>query len=244
MEADLYLDMRRQPDETSCGPTCLHAVYRYFGDHLPLNRIIEEVPEIEGGGTLAVLLACHALQRGYHAAIYSYNLQIFDPTWSHLAPPLLAAKLKQQAAIKQTLPGFEMATEAYLKFLQLGGRLSFEVLSPALVRRPLKRSLPVLCGLSATYLYNSARECFVGRQAFPDDVRGETQGHFVVLAGYDRAERSVKVADPYLPNPVAEGQYYHVKIDRLLCAILLGILTYDGDLLIISPRKRRGQGAG
>jgi hypothetical protein len=151
---------------------------------------------------------------------------------------MLAAKLKRQAEIKQAIPGFGTATEAYLKFLHLGGRLSFEVLSPALIRRPLKRSLPVLCGLSATYLYNSSREFFVGREAFTDDVRGETQGHFVVLAGYDRAERTVKVADPYLPNPVSRGQYYPVRIDRLLCAILLGILTYDGDLLIISPRKK------
>jgi hypothetical protein len=239
MEAKLYLDMRAQPDDTTCGPTCLHAVYRYFGDHSPLSRVIGEVAEVEGGGTLAVLLACHALQRGYAATIYSYNLQIFDPTWSQLAPQQLSDKLKHQVEIKETDPGFKVATDAYLKFLELGGRLRFEVLSPALIRRPLKQSLPVLCGLSATYLYNSSREYFIGKQAVTDDLRGETQGHFVVLAGYDRAQRTVRVADPYLANPVAEGQYYHVRIDRLLCAILMGILTYDGDLLIISPPKKR-----
>src|SRR5437762_675447 len=26
-----------QPDETTCGPTCLHAVYRYWGDREPLE---------------------------------------------------------------------------------------------------------------------------------------------------------------------------------------------------------------
>ena len=29
-----------QPDETTCGPTCLHAVYRYWGDQEPLDTII------------------------------------------------------------------------------------------------------------------------------------------------------------------------------------------------------------
>ena len=28
-------EIQRQPDDVSCGPTCLHAVYRYFGDELP-----------------------------------------------------------------------------------------------------------------------------------------------------------------------------------------------------------------
>ena len=33
METKLFLDIRPQPDQTTCGPTCLHAVYRYFNDH-------------------------------------------------------------------------------------------------------------------------------------------------------------------------------------------------------------------
>jgi len=43
---------------------------------------------------------------------------------------------------------------------------------------------------------------------------------------------------PLKPNPVAESQDCEVRIDRLVCAIMLGVLTYDGDLLIVEPRKR------
>ena len=32
----LVLDMPGQPDDSTCGPTCLHAVYRYHGDDVPL----------------------------------------------------------------------------------------------------------------------------------------------------------------------------------------------------------------
>ena len=34
------LDILPQPDDTTCGPTSLHAVYRFWGDDLPIDRII------------------------------------------------------------------------------------------------------------------------------------------------------------------------------------------------------------
>ena len=50
------LDVRPlpQPDDASCGPTCLHAVYRYFGEDVPLGRLRAAIPELPDGGTLAV----------------------------------------------------------------------------------------------------------------------------------------------------------------------------------------------
>ncbi len=47
------------------------------------------------------------------------------------------------------------------------------------------------------------------------------------------------VADPLETNPVSGSISYAVSIDRVICAILLGILTYDANLLIIEPRKLR-----
>ena len=242
MTAKLYLDISPQPDNISCGPTCLHAIYRYFGDEIPLHQVVSEVPQIEAGGTLAVNLAVHALHRGYSATIYSYNLQIFDLTWANAGGDEIAEKLRLQASHKKADPGLEVATGGYLEFLELGGELRFEVLTASLIRRYLKRSLPVLSGLSATYLYNSAREYSEGNDLIFDDIRGKSMGHFVVLAGYDKQDRTVLIADPLSPNPVGAGQYYRVDILRLVCAIMLGTLTFDGDLLIIKPaalRKRQ-----
>jgi hypothetical protein len=239
MEAKFYLDIYPQPDSTTCGPTCLHAVYRHFDDPITLHQVVSEVKQLEGGGTLAVYLGSHALTRGYKATIYTYNLRIFDPTWFHPGNRDMADKLKRQRDFKRGVAGLEVATDAYLEFLNLGGRIRFEVLATSLLRRNLNRSLPLLTGLSATYLYNCAREHSSGNGLFYDDVRGESTGHFVVLAGYDRKERTVLVADPLKPNPVAQTQYYQVSIYRLICAIMLAVLTYDGDLLIIEPRKPR-----
>ena len=237
MTTSLHFDIRPQPNNTTCGPTCLHAVYRYFDDPVALSRVIADVPTLESGGTLSVYLASHALRRGYQTTIIPYNLKIFDPTWSNIPPGGIAEKLRRQRATKQGLPGFERVTDAYLEYLLLGGRLKFEVLTAALIRKYLKRGIPIMTGLSATYLYNVPREYDLDGRVVYDDVRGESVGHFVVLAGYDRETRRALIADPFLPNPMADGQHYSVDIYRLVCAIMLGILTNDGELLIIQPKR-------
>jgi hypothetical protein len=72
-----------------------------------------------------------------------------------------------------------------------------------------------------------------------DDVRGEPQGHFVVLSGYRRPTGSVLVADPFLKNPMSSGSYYEVGLERVVGAILLGVLTHDANLLMIEPGKHK-----
>lgn len=63
---------------------------------------------------------------------------------------------------------------------------------------------------------------------------GMPGGHFVVLHGYDHARRTVHVADPYGDNPLTGSSGYEAPMDRLMCAILLGIVTYDANLLFWS----------
>lgn len=230
--AELQLQVSPQPDDTTCGPTCLHAVYAYYEDQVPLARLIDEIPELPGGGTLAVVLACHALRRGYDATIYTYNLQLFDPTWFGEGVDI-SERLRRQRKVKRGRR-MTLSTDAYLEYLELGGELRYEPLTARLVRKLLSAELPILTGLSATYLYDCARE----RQDAYDDVGGDPQGHFVVLSGYDREARDLKVADPLYDNPGFGAPYYRVGIERLLGAILLGVLTYDANLLVLTPRQR------
>ena len=44
------------------------------------------------------------------------------------------------------------------------------------------------------------------------------------------------MADPYQDNPLGEDRYYQVPVGRLINSILLGIVTYDANLLIISKK--------
>lgn len=233
----LKLDILAQPDDFTCGPTCLHALYRYHGCELPLETVIRDVPKLENGGTLGVFLANDALRRGYRATIYTYNLQVFDPTWFGHTSVDLAAKLAAQARAK-TSTRLRHACAAYADFLDLGGEVRFEVLSGRLIRKYLNRNLPILTGLSSTYLYQAIRE--YGPDDEDDDIRGTPAGHFVVLAGYDRKDREVLIADPLQSNPHSVTRRYSINIDRVIASILLGVLTYDANLIIIEPPTASG----
>jgi hypothetical protein len=232
MRTTLDFKILPQPTETTCGPTCLHGVYKYFKDRVTLPAIIEDIPHLEDGGTLAVLLGRDALKRGYKAKIYTYNVDMFDPTWFLEPPDRLPEFLEAQKKAKRNRK-LQLASDAYLEFLKQGGEILFEDLTPKLLRRYLEKGIPVLTGLSATYLYRSARE--IGATNEPDSVAGEPAGHFVVIAGMDRKRKTLLVADPFHLNPFASGNYYWVEIHRVISSILLGILTYDANLLVIEP---------
>ncbi len=233
MEHTLELTILSQPTETTCGPTCLHAIYQYYNDPIPLQQVVEEIPMMDDGGTLGVQLAVHALERGYNATLYSYNLHLFDPTWFPVAKSSFQQKLKEQAVLKRD-SRLQFGTQAYIRFLELGGVLRLEDLNKRLIRKYLDRGVPILAGLNASYLYRERRER-PGREHVEDDVGGESSGHFVLLHGYDRETREVKVADPLSSNPMAENRKYRMSMDRVICAILLGIVTYDANLLILTP---------
>lgn len=232
----ISVPIKPQPDETTCGPTCLHTVYEYYKTPVELNSVIDAVLQLEGGGTFGSLLAVDALHRGFDATIYTYNLQVFDPSWFELNRDEMKQRMMEQITFKKDKK-LRTATEAYYQFLELGGKLKFEDLRSGILRRYLKKGQPIIVGLSATFLYRSMRE--YGPNQDYDDIRGEPTGHFVVLHGYNRETRMVSVADPLMSNPMSDGQLYEVSIDRVVNAILLGIVTYDANLIIITPKKSK-----
>lgn len=218
----------------TCGPACLHGIYRHYGDDVPLASVIADIHTLDDGGTLDVFLANHALRRGYDVTIATYNLEIFDPTWFELANDELRARLAAQAKVKPW-PRLQAATRGYDEFLRLGGKLTLRDLEPSLLRQLLKHGTPVITGLSSTYLYRAVRD--VPETNAADDVRGEPAGHFVVLTGYRRDTREILIADPLKANPLVGSRYYAVRVQRLIGAILLGIMTYDANLLVIEPKR-------
>ncbi len=226
-----------QPDDFTCGPTSLHAVYNYYGDTISLHDVIEEISYLEDGGTLAVHLGTHALKRGYNAKIYTYDMDLFDPTWYDFDNEKLIEKLIIQKQYKHNKKLLH-AADAYINFLSSVGKLAFENLVSGILRKYFTKNIPVLAGLSSTYLYQCPREYATSKKRTKyDDVRGFAAGHFVVLCGYDEDKQHIIVADPYSENPLSGNNYYSVEVARLINAILLGIITYDANLLIIEPKK-------
>jgi len=233
MDIELPVRIERQPDYTTCGPTSLHAVYRYYGDPIDLQTVIAETPKLPSGGTLSVHLAVHALRRGYEAASWICNTRHMDPTWFQ-QPTDVLAKLEARVKAKGLSDDsrFGPALEAVRQYIKLGGKLVWGDLTPELIAKTLADGMPILTGTNGTYLYQCARETDAG----PDDVRGDAFGHFVVLCGYRSADQSVAVADPLLDNPAYGTKYYRANVYRLLGAIFLGVASDDGNLLVLRPK--------
>jgi hypothetical protein len=233
MDIELPVLIERQPDYTTCGPTALHAIYHYYGDPISLESVIEETPKLPGGGTLGVHLAVHALSRGYEVTTWMCNVRHMDPTWFQ-QPTDLLAKLRARMEAKglATDPRYGPAMESVAQFIELGGKPVWGDLTPELIGRALAEGTPLLTGTNGTYLYQCSRETDDG----PDDVRGDSFGHFIVLCGYRSEDQSVAIADPLLDNPAHGTKYYRASVYRLLGAIFLGVGSDDGNLMRIRPK--------
>lgn len=221
-----------------------------YGETRPLTELLRRVRRNADGGTQAVWLGQLALDLGYRARLYPFGVRVFDPTWWRLEPADLIAKLEVRSAALSRWPDRArdvVTTEAWRHFLASGGKVAFVEPSPALLVRILDRGRPIICGLSASWLYREARERPDDNVA--DDILGEPVGHFVVVRGYTGGGLHVHIADPAdaappaLPSPEAgppsaHGEY-PLPSQRLLHAVLLGDTTRDAVLLEIWPARLR-----
>ncbi len=228
----LEVSVSNQPDDESCGITCLQAIYDYYGEETTFERLQGEIEHWHTGGTVSVNLARHALTHGYSAEIYTYNIKIFDPTWKDLPPKDLASKLKlRQKKIRskkqKKVIGF------YQDFIRKGGSVKFDDLDESLLDRLFAKRRPIICGLSATYLYQNMRETPDNEE---NDILGHPVGHFVVVSEWDPKSRHVTIHDPLRKNPISHTGTYRLPFTKFSNAVMLGILTYDENLLVIAKK--------
>ncbi|HEX2167758.1 MAG TPA: hypothetical protein VHG09_11055 [Longimicrobiales bacterium] len=233
-----------QPDDVTCGPTCLRKVYDFYGFDIDMDSLVDAIERNEDGGTLAVFLGMAAMRRGLRARIYSYDLQIFDPTWTHLPREELIRKIRARSPYL-TDAKRRGAAVAYVRYLEKGGELAFDELTPALFKTIIDRGHPVLAGLSATYLYGFARERWdeIDGRLVDDDIAGDPTGHFIVVSGYDQWGRRLTVLDPSEHVPATPDGRLIVSAERLINSILLGDVTYDAVLLELWPAEEEEESA-
>jgi hypothetical protein len=233
---EVRLDVERieQPDDLTCGPTALLQVLRFHGLDLGLDDVLATLRRNPDGGTLAVYLALAALELGFRPTLYSYNLDVFDPTWAHLDAAALVAKLE---ARHREVEGERLRRilRAYAELLRRGGRVRLADLERRLVVGLLAAGHPVLTGLSATWLYATARELAEEE----DDVGGWPVGHFVVVSGYEPRSDRFLLVDPSRQTPLSRTGVYAVASERLMASVLLGGATDDAVLLVLEPEGER-----
>ncbi len=236
-DLDLRVQRLTQPDDVTCGPTCLSSVLRFLGHpEATLDEVIARTPRNADGGTLGPHLGRAALRFGMQARVWSFAVQVFDPSWRRLSRPELLDRLRRR--IDHLPEGRLRRTHlAYLEFLEEGGEVRLTELRRRDLVAALNRGHPLIVGLSVTWLYQHPREMPEDNQ--PDDIRGSPVGHFVVVTGYLARGKRFLVSDPW-PSPPFEGdRHYPVSDRRLLQAILLGDVTNDAVVVEIQPPEAK-----
>jgi ABC-type bacteriocin/lantibiotic exporter with double-glycine peptidase domain len=65
----INMEINAQPDDETCGATCLHTIYQHYGYDISHEEVIKTVKRSASGGTLAPYLGVHALERGFTAML-------------------------------------------------------------------------------------------------------------------------------------------------------------------------------
>ncbi len=236
----------RQPDDVSCGPTCLAQVMASFGEEVEIPDLMARIRRNPDGGTQAVHIADLAMELGYRVRLYPFGVRVFDPSWWDLLDSEIIMRLGQRASALEAAEADPAEVETVLAWrdvLRRGAHVAFKEPSPALIAGILARGRPVIVGLNATWLYRAMRERPDDNES--DDLLGWPVGHFVTVSGYTGGGLHLHVRDPsedapdhLHPEGAGRGNY-PVPGDRLVHAILLGDLTRDAVLLEIWPARRR-----
>ncbi|MCB9691481.1 MAG: C39 family peptidase [Alphaproteobacteria bacterium] len=222
-----------QPDEVSCGPTCLAAVLQFHGVDTDVARVRAKTPRNPDGGTFAPYLGRAAIAHGMRVCCHPFAVQVFDPSWWDLPHDEVARRLRLRT--EGLKPGrLRRVHEAWLAYMMDGGDVELGELRTHRLTDALDAGHPLICGLSITWLYQEPRERPHDNQ--DDDIHGAPVGHFVVVTGYAEGGDSFFVTDPWPQPPFdREEGVYTVGRRRLTQAILLGDATHDAVIVEILP---------
>lgn len=239
----LNIKIKEQKSD-ECLPACLAAVFEYYKIKVLEEEIIEKISKDSfklydwdfQAGKLAI-------EKSLKAEIYSNVPQLFDPSWHSISQKELIEKMKKSLEFFESrsknfekdpnlmsfmCPNKEVAkrlvrdAETSSEFLKAGGVINFSPISKELIDKIIKANIPVIASHSPTLLHRIKRSY----NFQPDDIKGNTWGHFIIISGYTKNEFIID--DP-------AGIFYEGSLEYKINKDLLleSILRFNGQLLII-----------
>ena len=210
----------------SCISACSQAVFGYYGESIAQEEIME-ISENPKRGIALVEAGIFSLKRNYKPLIITNNINIFDPTWFKIDSSKLKLNLKKRAKFVDDLNQFMI--DKYIKFLDLGGEINFETISPALLKNYLSIKVPIIMELASTFLYKLAKSSQPG--GFNDAIKGQIEGHGVVIAGFDKKDKFLIIDPNSKKGPSKKGVYWVNSAELMMSFALL-----EGKSLLLLQR--------
>ncbi|MCD6476840.1 MAG: C39 family peptidase [Candidatus Aenigmarchaeota archaeon] len=214
-----------------CGPICLKQVMEYFDNvKYEVKSIIKETKSKYMNNDWIFLLAIAAMKRGFKAKVITLSTEIFDPSWSELDNKKLVKKFKKRLEYLKSkknkdyyIRAFNIAPlEKAIEFIEKGGNLVFSPIYEELIEYFIKNKIPVIVTVNENIFYGIKR---LYNEEY-DDIRGNANGHMVVISGFDK--KNFIITDPERLSDRKKGIIKRNKKFMLNC-----ILTFSPNLLII-----------
>ncbi len=212
---DLNISQISQKTAFSCLPACLQQIFCYYGKQIFQKEILNTLEKPERG--MSMPKAGSLLKEyGFKPLIITNNIHNFDPTWFKLDKAMLIKNLKKR---RQFLDKYNISlVDEYLEYLKKGGRIKFETIDRDLLIKYLSKSNPIIVELASTFFYKKAKGTGPGK--FDNSIKGEIEGHCVVIAGFKKDK--FKVVDPdSRNNPFSKKGIYWIKAKELIASIFI-----------------------
>lgn len=212
-----------------CGPICLQNIYERLGKKISLKEILEDLRLTDQDSTYLPQLARHLLKHKVNIKLISANSYVFAPEWKTAKKEHIIAELKEWIVRNVYIDFYRDWIQSALHnlyYLEDGGELEIKNITKEDLDQALYEKKIVLATFEETHLWQRRKIKDIQKY---DAVRGNANGHFVVI--FDQDDDHYLVSDPY-PTKLKdrEGIYKVAKND-----VISGIYLRGANYLIIEP---------
>lgn len=222
---NLKIKQIEQKTYYSCVPACLEQVLGYYKVKVDQKEILATLKMPEYGMSIPSA-GSYLIESGFNPSIITNDIIIFDRSWLRLNPAELIKKINKR---RKYLDAYHRSlVDDYVKYLKADGNIGFQILNANTIEKFLSKDIPIIAELASNFLYNKSKSTKAG--AFDDSIKGDIDGHAVVIAGFDKVKKKFKLIDTDgRKNPYSKKGIYWVDSDLLLASIF----NLDGKSLLV-----------
>ena len=206
---------KQKVGDSTCGPSCLVAIYESLGEKVDKQTILNELNISDSDYTYLPQIARHMLKRNLEIKLISPNSYVFSPEWAQLSREQVITELRDWIVLNAKNEWLLTAIHS-LFFLEEGGTVEITDLTTELLDSHLDAGWSLLCLVEPSWLWGKRK---IAKKAEYDSVRGNADGHFIVV--YDRTETEYIISDPYPTSLPGKEHTYQVDKARLITATYL-----------------------
>lgn len=211
-----------------CGVKCLESIYDYYGIKKKTLSIVRELAQADELTYIPQLLRLLA-KDGLSVTAVSSNPYVFDLTWEGLSNKKIISKLhKRYKFIKSSK--WKRAIVEYILYLEEKNKIEQRIISEQLIRDELFKNKVIIAFTDNVIFHQRGRRFWdeENKTYEFDDIKGGSDGHAVVINGWDLKKGFHIVDCSRIQSYGKNGQYW---IDPSI--LVAGIYTLSGEIGIV-----------